>query len=211
MTTVWSDLSGRMGIVGALGFAGATTLVILVSAIPGTPIAQAPVDAALTDDADAAGPDRGEFGLALDRSLFFRAEDTERIERALIESVAPAAPEPAAEEAPVVEEVIAPPVPVLYLNGVLYLGPRLWTIWLNGERVSGTGRRPDPGVDDRLEVEVVAVRADRADLIWTPSPRHDAVRLTLAPHQSFHLASGRVLEGDRRDPEADREDEGDGQ
>ncbi|MDA0221443.1 MAG: hypothetical protein O3B22_18020, partial [Proteobacteria bacterium] len=80
------------------------------------------------------------------------------------------------------------PLGDLQLGAILYFSQASWTFWLNGEAV--TPRSVPPGV------QVLRVAPARVELAWTPhTNRPDQVRrLTLAPGQTYLVASGQVVE-----------------
>ncbi|MEQ8968730.1 MAG: hypothetical protein RID91_23130 [Azospirillaceae bacterium] len=91
------------------------------------------------------------------------------------------APPDAAEAEPL-------PPPRLSLDGLLYLGPKRWAVWLDGERLdsTGAGLRPD--------VRIHAVSGDAVRLSWFPDGATGPYRLLLRPNQVFDTGSGQVTE-----------------
>lgn len=95
----------------------------------------------------------------------------------------------------------------LQLGAILYFSQASWTFWLNGEAV--TPRSVPPGV------QVLRVAPASVELAWTPDMnRPDQVRrLTLAPGQTYLVASGQVVETAEvatDTPEADAPADGEG-
>jgi len=80
------------------------------------------------------------------------------------------------------------PPPRLSLDGLLYLGPKRWAVWLDGERLdsTGAGRRPD--------VRIHAVSGDAVRLSWFPNGAAGPYSLLLRPNQVFDAGSGQVTE-----------------
>lgn len=105
-------------------------------------------------------------------SLLFTATEVALIEEAL---------RAAAAEAP------AAGPGALYLSGILYLGPRAWTVWLNGERVT-----PDRWPE---HVEGLTVERDSIEVKLGFTDGRSPVSIRLRPNQTYIVATGEVVEG----------------
>jgi len=103
--------------------------------------------------------------------------------------VAVAEPEtPAPAEAAEPPDADAPAAPSrLRLDGLFYVGPERWSLWLNGERLdSAGGTRPD--------IRILAVSPDAVRLSWRPAGAGSSFRVLLRPNQVFDASLGRVAE-----------------
>ncbi len=75
----------------------------------------------------------------------------------------------------------------LYLDSLLYVGPSQWSAWLQGERWTPETKNP--------ELKIVAASPEGLRLRLEPPLVKTGVEIFLAPHQSYDLTSGKVVEG----------------
>jgi hypothetical protein len=75
----------------------------------------------------------------------------------------------------------------LSLSGIAYKSPKIWTVWLNGERVT-----PDA---IPLEVLDIKVESNFIDLKWYDSINNLVYPVRLRPHERFNLDSRIFLPG----------------
>lgn len=75
----------------------------------------------------------------------------------------------------------------LYLSGILYLSPRTWTVWLNGQRVTPE-RWPE-------HVKGLSVERDSIEVKLRVADDEPLVTVRLRPNQSYIVATGEVVEG----------------
>jgi hypothetical protein len=68
---------------------------------------------------------------------------------------------------------------VIKLSGIVYQGPKEWTIWLNGQRVTP---KNIPN-----QVSGLTVDADHILLKWYDTAEQRLVTVTLHPHQKYNL------------------------
>jgi len=76
---------------------------------------------------------------------------------------------------------------VVHCSSILYSGPQVWTVWLQGERWTPETERPGLHI---LEVTPDFVRLSVA-LATDDAPR----AVTLRAHQSLNLLTGAIVEG----------------
>jgi len=115
-------------------------------------------------------------------SLLFHPQEVEAIDRLLAGRAASlAAAETSGRTGP-------PPVPPdIHMGALIYLRPNDWVIWINGVR-----RTPR----DRLgELEIAAVTAERAEIVWRGDAAAGPLRIRLRPHQTFIGTTGEIFEG----------------
>lgn len=105
-------------------------------------------------------------------SLFFTPDETKQIE---------------ALAAKQLQNRAGAPHPDIHLGAVMYYGPGNWTLWLQGERWTPATNRADLRV---LDVEPGEVR-----LALTTVPDMPPREITLRPHQTYQIATGKIVEG----------------
>lgn len=169
---------------------GSLLALLLLIAVPaGAQTAGAQTAGAQTPAARAAAQTAFE-----EHSIMLLPAEVEQIETALH----PAAVAPAVESA--LQQVVAAPtpgaaaapavLPNIYLNGVFYLGPQSWTVWVNDRRIDSD--------NNDVEFRVVAVGPAAARLRWRAPGRAEPLTFTLQPHQTYRPETGEVREGDHR-------------
>ena len=77
--------------------------------------------------------------------------------------------------------------PDIHLGAVMYYGPGEWTLWLQGERWT-------PGTE-RADLHILDVTPDEVRLAVITAPETTSQEITLRPHQTYQIATGRIIEG----------------
>ncbi len=75
----------------------------------------------------------------------------------------------------------------IHLGAVIYYGPENWTLWLQGAKWTPATDRPD--------LHVVSVTPSNVQLSWQRNAKAPLQEITLHPYQTYHIMSGRVVEG----------------
>ena len=76
---------------------------------------------------------------------------------------------------------------VLHFSAIMYISPRIWTVWLNGQRFS-----PDRWPE---HVEALGVERDSIELTLRVTEGAAPVTVRLRPNQTYIVATGEVVEG----------------
>ncbi len=76
----------------------------------------------------------------------------------------------------------------LSLDSLIYFGEGRWTFWLQGEKWT-------PEILQKQAVTVLDVAPDAVRLRVDPPRAQTSMEITLHPHQSFDLATGKIVEG----------------
>ena len=180
----------RRGLVGVLLGAALLLAVAPAAASESSDIPPAPLSLLLSD-AD----------LQVIMEALYGGDEEEEVEEAEdIEEVVVIEPKPVAAE-PAIPETAPPPIrkkvrPVgpatLYLSAIVYIGPKTWTIWLNGVRVT-----PDMRIGG---IDIVSVGRDAVRLEMRVLTNRPRVSVRLRPNQTFVAATREVIEGAPRSP-----------
>ncbi len=149
----------------------AAVLLLTTSAAP--PLAAAPAEAPPAAAADA-GPHKGD-----DDAFLFSSQALGLIEAARAGEQLAAVP--------VVRAAPTAPAASLHLAAIVYHGPDDWRIWLNGRSFTPRVRPP--------AIEILQVTVEAVVLAWRIGPGASPIRIELRPHQSYLMASGRIVEG----------------
>jgi len=104
-------------------------------------------------------------------SLFFTPDNVQKVEALLLQK-------------PIEKNANAD----VHLGAVFYYGPAEWVVWLQGERWTPDTRHDDIRIID-VAPELVHVQITSA----SGGPLRD---VSLKPHQTYQLSTGRIVEGD---------------
>ncbi len=102
-------------------------------------------------------------------SLFFINDETKQIETL----VAKILPKKSADD--------------IHLGAVLYYGPDRWVVWLQGKRWT-----PET---DSADMHVLAVQPGEVHLALVDVSDTAVLNITLKPHQTYQIATGKIVEG----------------
>lgn len=100
-------------------------------------------------------------------SLFFSADEVQTIEQPILKSLAASS---AGQD--------------VQLGAVFYYAPNDWVLWLQNQRWTPQTRQEG--------LRILEVAPDRVRLVLVD----DNKEITLRPHQTYLVASGRIVEGD---------------
>jgi hypothetical protein len=73
------------------------------------------------------------------------------------------------------------------LGAVFFYSPENWTLWMNGTKWT-----PET---DRADLHVTSVEPNEVHLSWLRNAKATPQDITLHPHQTFDIHSGRIVEG----------------
>lgn len=122
--------------------------------------------------------------------LFPEPQEKSVVEVQEVPDLKPPEPKVTTEPAPEQEKFVPPTEPSireLYLSGIAYNGPKSWTIWLNGSRVT-PATVPE-------EIFRINVEDEYVELIWHDKQTHNVFPIRLRPNQRFNLDARMFLPG----------------
>jgi hypothetical protein len=76
----------------------------------------------------------------------------------------------------------------LYLSSIMFFDPERWTIWLNDGSIHKHDHLHWP-------IHIQSVQPNSVSIFLNSNPEHT---LTLRPHQSMDLTTGKIYDGDKR-------------
>jgi hypothetical protein len=103
-------------------------------------------------------------------SIFFTPEETQTIQT--LESQ---------------DKTNAPNNAQINLGAIMYYGEGDWAVWLQGERWTPTTHHDD--------LRIISVTANEVKLSYTPTAGAVAQEVTLHPHQTYQIGTGKIVEG----------------
>lgn len=75
----------------------------------------------------------------------------------------------------------------IHLGAIMYYGPDDWTLWLQGERWTPAT------VHDGMRI--LTVEPNQVKLQLSNAANTSSQEVTLRPYQTFHMATGQIIEG----------------
>lgn len=183
----------RRGLVGVLLGAALLLAVAPAAASESSGIPPAPLSLLLSD-ADLQVIMEALYG-GDEEEAVEEAEDIEDIQEVVVIEPKPVAVEPVIPETapPPIRKKVRPVGPAtLYLSAIVYIGPKTWTIWLNGVRVT-----PDMRIGG---IDIVSVGRDAVRFKMRVLTNRPPVSVRLRPNQTFVAATREVIEGAPRSP-----------